>query len=108
MIDTPHQGHQPIAMHRVVEYSGVEKAGDFYWYLPAGSNDRYLAFAVPSKTETNPDHYLFQNLPVQQGQNISGWCWGWNGNEDKPTLTPSVHAIGHWHGWVCDGMLIEA
>lgn len=29
--------------------------------------------------------------------------WNWNGNTDKPTLTPSVHHVGHWHGWLTDG-----
>ena len=30
--------------------------------------------------------------------------WEWNGNHDAPTLTPSVHHIGHWHGWLKSGV----
>lgn len=30
--------------------------------------------------------------------------WQWNGSFDKPTLTPSVHHVGHWHGWLTDGV----
>lgn len=30
--------------------------------------------------------------------------WKWNGSLDKPTLTPSVHHVGHWHGWLTDGV----
>lgn len=30
--------------------------------------------------------------------------WNWNGSLDKPTLTPSVHHRGHWHGWLTDGV----
>lgn len=26
--------------------------------------------------------------------------WDWDGNRDAPTLTPSVHHVGHWHGWL--------
>lgn len=29
--------------------------------------------------------------------------WHWNGSTDRPTLTPSVHHVGHWHGWLTDG-----
>lgn len=33
-----------------------------------------------------------------------GATWNWNGSIEKPTLTPSVHHIGHWHGWLTDGV----
>lgn len=33
-----------------------------------------------------------------------GPSWQWNGSLDKPTLTPSVHHRGHWHGWLTDGV----
>lgn len=29
--------------------------------------------------------------------------WIWDGNEDMPTLEPSVHHVGHWHGWLRNG-----
>src|SRR5437868_12575106 len=25
--------------------------------------------------------------------------WNFNGDSEKPTLYPSVHIVGHWHGW---------
>jgi hypothetical protein len=31
--------------------------------------------------------------------------WGWDGNEDKPTLNPSVHTHGHWHGFFRSGRM---
>jgi len=34
--------------------------------------------------------------------------WNWNGSVDKPTLTPSVHHVGHWHGWLRDGVWVSA
>jgi hypothetical protein len=34
-----------------------------------------------------------------------GHSWQWDGNEDKPTLTPSVNVVDHWHGWVKAGRL---
>jgi hypothetical protein len=33
--------------------------------------------------------------------------WLWNGSKEAPTLTPSVHHIGHWHGWLTDGMWLS-
>jgi hypothetical protein len=32
-------------------------------------------------------------------------CWHWDGNEDKPTLAPSVHHLGGWHGYVRAGRM---
>lgn len=34
----------------------------------------------------------------------SGPSWKWNGSVKMPTLTPSVHRIGHWHGWLRNGV----
>lgn len=33
--------------------------------------------------------------------------WEWDGNREKPTLTPSVHHVGHWHGWLTGGVWIS-
>lgn len=31
--------------------------------------------------------------------------WDWNGNLDKPTLSPSILIDrGHWHGYLTDGV----
>jgi hypothetical protein len=30
--------------------------------------------------------------------------WEWNGDREKPNLTPSVHHVGHWHGFLTDGV----
>lgn len=33
--------------------------------------------------------------------------WHWDGNREKPTLTPSVHQVGHYHGWLRAGTWIS-
>lgn len=33
--------------------------------------------------------------------------WLWNGSKEKPTLHPSVYHIGHWHGWLRDGIWVS-
>lgn len=30
--------------------------------------------------------------------------WQWNGSREKPTLSPSIYHVGHWHGWLTDGV----
>ncbi|RYC10084.1 DUF6527 family protein [Ciceribacter ferrooxidans] len=35
---------------------------------------------------------------------VDGPSWTWNGSTTAPTLTPSVHHVGHWHGWLTDGV----
>lgn len=34
--------------------------------------------------------------------------WEWNGNKETPTLSPSVHHVGHWHGWLREGRWEQA
>jgi len=36
-----------------------------------------------------------------------GHSWEWDGNQDKPTLTPSVNVVGIWHGWVRAGRMVS-
>lgn len=37
--------------------------------------------------------------------------WNWNGDLERPTLTPSVHHLmggkTHWHGWLTAGMWLS-
>lgn len=35
-------------------------------------------------------------------------AWHWDGNREAPTLSPSVHHVGHWHGWLRAGMWLNA
>ena len=104
--DTPRYGHAPILMKRVAKTEDLDNVGEFAW--DDQGDGRHLAVLLPSPTSAAPDNYAYIRIRVAQGGNVSGVHWGWNGDEDKPTLTPSVHAHGHWHGWVRDGMLVEA
>jgi hypothetical protein len=38
--------------------------------------------------------------PVVDGSEQS---WEWDGNEEVPTLTPSIHHVGCWHGFLTNG-----
>lgn len=34
--------------------------------------------------------------------------WIWNGSHEAPTLSPSILVHGKWHGFLRDGVLIDA
>ena len=34
--------------------------------------------------------------------------WEWDGNREAPTLSPSVHNVGHWHGFLKSGWWTQA
>lgn len=107
MTPTPRYGHAPIRMRRMRDEDAIDVLGDFAWDVTE-NGDRYLLFTVPRPLPDQPKGWIFNRLPVRQGPNDPGKYWGWDGNEESPTLTPSIHAIGHWHGWIRSGMLVEA
>lgn len=130
---TPRHGHAPIQMRRLLPditdalveetpweelpnggrrklfHHGEIQPGDFYWNL---TTRPYLAEQHPEQRE------LVIALPTASGVCFTGWPithknpngaqWTWNEHEDSPTLSPSLHWINVWHGWVRDGMLVEA
>lgn len=61
----------------------------FFWYVcPCGCTRAVLSIGKNFKPEQGPS-------------------WQWNGSFDKPTLSPSVHHVGHWHGWLRDGVWVS-
>lgn len=44
--------------------------------------------------------------PLVAGQHPQP-TWDWDGNLDRPTLTPSVHTHGHWHGHFQAGRMVS-
>lgn len=104
MPSTPRHGHAPIPMRMVADDDAIEQAGDFCWRRENG-DVRGLFLGHPS---SSPGGWTLIHIPVRQGRNETGKHWGWDGNEEEPTLTPSLHTIGHWHGWVRKGRLVEA
>lgn len=51
-------------------------------------------------------HNVF-TIPAIVGPKQSS-AWEFNGDLSNPTLSPSVHIIGHWHGWLRDGNWVQA
>ena len=61
---------------------------------------------------------LYMRLPIEERYEGEGYChvtiaagkWEWNGNREKPTLSPSIELMGRnpletlWHGYLKDGI----
>lgn len=57
-------------------------------------------------------HFLYLHLPgeqhlgciqVKRGPAGGDRVWGWDGNEERPTITPSIWHKGVWHGHLQNG-----
>lgn len=79
---------------RRVPPGDLEKPGDFCF----DEERNYIYVWLPGFS--GPDA-----IRIQKGESPGGRIWGWDGNELKPTLTPSIHAPGEWHGFLRNGRL---
>lgn len=98
---TPRFNHKPINMERRPDEDGFTKVGQFSWGL---TPYRVLIVAIP---HLSPSGWILTEWTIDH-KNECGASWAWDGNEDKPTLTPSIHAVGMYHGRITSGQLIEA
>lgn len=88
----------------VTSWDDMKSPGDFMYHTSVGSGDAEtgILFCCPCGCGT-PGSVQFANTP---------WCdptkpkWTFNGNREKPTLTPSIQRnIGcRWHGYLTDGV----
>ena len=67
--------------------------GSIWLWIPASERPR--AYGWPKTLSRWPFKEPLEN----------GACWKYNGNPDCPTLHPSIHAVGIFHGWLQDGIL---
>jgi hypothetical protein len=109
--NTPRYGHAPITMRRPHNTGGddpdesLEQLGDFNWQFdPQGR--RTLVVLIPC-ARGDRTHWTYSRWTIDH-KNHCDAQWSWDGNEDAPTLNPSLHAVGVWHGWVRGGQLVEA
>lgn len=80
----------------------MEKPGDFYFK----DNCIYIALAPQfPELENSTGGFTLIRIPVQRGVGGRPGIWGWDGNYEKPTLTPSLLVSGHWHGFMHKGRL---
>ena len=81
----------------------MEKPGDYAF--DEGRHNLYLW--LPGST--GPDCVPIQRgtTEVLQALGRDDRVWAWDGNEEAPTVTPSILTIGQWHGHLKSGRLIS-
>lgn len=79
----------------------LEQPGDFCIY-PEESTDGqyYIRLWLPGNT------WPF-TLPIYQKNAPPYLAWGWNGDREQPSLTPSIDALGSWHGYLSAGRFVS-
>jgi uncharacterized protein DUF6527 len=81
--------------------SSVQK-GDFE-ITTASNGQRFFWLFCPGKCGSVSPLAL---RPLKDG--FSAPSWELSGTEDAPTLSPSIHHLQCWHGWLRDGILSDA
>lgn len=79
--------------------------GDFMF-----SEDRaWLYIVLPNKTGKfsvdSDGRAALDPIRISREPSNNPRVWVWNGNEETPTLTPSIHWPDHWHGHLTAGEL---
>ena len=57
-------------------------------------------FMVDTQGRAVLDPIHVSRMPIQNPR-----VWTWDGNEENPTLSPSIDWPGHWHGYLTNGQL---
>lgn len=85
----------PVKAKRFDDIDQVEGVPGAFEYFKSG--DRYPAgmiYCCPCGCrQTGSLHFRPDASP----------SWDWDGNLETPTLNPSVHHVGHWHGFLEKG-----
>jgi len=103
---TPRLGHEPIEMSRFNKPADINVIGGFCWHVDKEKR-RVIWIAIPCPFEENSKGWVLTRWTIDH-KNQCDAQWSWNGDELKPTMKPSLHAVGTWHGHVINGRLTEA
>ena len=89
---------ESIDCRKVANFEALERPGDFYFQRVDGmSGETCLHIMIPDGA--------FICIGVQRGGPGGPKVWGWDGNEERPTIQPSILCTGHWHGYLEAGRL---
>jgi len=87
-----------------MDFDGPVPAGVFEFYTDSDGPDAGILFGCPCGCG---------EMKTVGFRTIKRPQWTWNGDREKPTLTPSInilqmdatgkHIGEHWHGWLTDG-----
>lgn len=91
----------PVKAQRFEDIDHVRAVPGAFEYTKVG--DRYpggMVYCCPCGCGRTMS-LMFRPVPPQFAPRAA---WEWDGNMDAPTLSPSVHHVGHWHGWLRNGV----
>lgn len=105
--ETPKMGHAPIEMRFTV--GKVERVGDFYYDIicdaDGNSTTKHIWIATPLSADLSD--FVVNRWAIRPHTLQNGASWEWDGDIYAPTLSPSLHHVGVWHGRVEKGVLRE-
>lgn len=82
--------------------------GEFYWGTTGLANSKETARVLWARY---PDGSIgcipINPVPRDLAASFNFQTWNWDGNEDKPTLSPSIHHVGCWHGYIRAGRMVS-
>ena len=84
--------------------AGLAERGEFEWAVRVIDGKEHIACMIL----ICPGCKMISALPLMKPSlwpRLPGEDWHWNGNIDRPTLSPSIHHVGCWHGHLVDGVL---
>lgn len=78
------------------------KPGQFFTIVNGDGNVTALGICLPSRN--GKCHWGACTVALNGQPKPPSPSWMWNGSLTKPTMTPSIHETGHWHGHLTDGI----
>lgn len=96
--------HKAIPMTKL-ETEDLRAPLGSYWFRLGENGQLYIGIMIPSHTGFIVEGRRSVLLPINR--NGDGHNWKWDGDENRPTLSPSIGVQGEWHGHVIDGRLVE-
>lgn len=96
---------QSYKANRKATADECREIGDFVW-----SEERDCLYIVLPNATGKPaldskGEAALDAIRVSRGAACGPRVWGWDGNEDAPTLQPSLHWLNNWHGFLQQGVL---
>lgn len=85
--------------------------GSFWWYRQGHNNETWRALWVKMPYDVAQNAHRWHNLRVREAgkPRPPEPFWEWDGDENKPTLTPSIGCgpkdDHNWHGYLTAGRL---
>jgi hypothetical protein len=87
---------QSIKANRVSSVDEVKNPGDFAW----SSDFKTMFLLLPGEKGSAAAIRITQSCADENNRPR----WIWDGNIENPSLMPSIHAPGEWHGYLQNGM----